>query len=77
LEHTQTYPVTVKFNAPYPADTINLLNGFNRGTILFTYQGSQFKGLIKKFDVKLEGISAAEYLLQLTKDNDLSLLLIG
>jgi len=77
LEHTQTYPITVKFNAPYPADTINLLNTFNRGTVLFKYQGNSFAGLIKKFDVKLSGISDADYLLQLTKDNDLSLLLIG
>jgi hypothetical protein len=75
LEHTQTYPITVKFNAPYPADTINLLNAFNRGTVLFKYQGNQFKGLIKKFDVKLSGISDADYLLQLTKDNDLTLLM--
>jgi len=77
LEHTQTYPITVKFNAPYPADTINLLNTFNRGTVLFKYQGNSFAGLIKKFDVKLSGIADADYLLQLTKDNDLSLLLIG
>jgi photosystem II stability/assembly factor-like uncharacterized protein len=75
LEHTQTYPITVKFNAPYPADTINLLNTFNRGTVLFKYEGNQFKGLIKKFDVKLSGISDADYLLQLTRDNDLTLLM--
>jgi photosystem II stability/assembly factor-like uncharacterized protein len=75
LEHTQTYPITVKFNAPYPADTINLLNAFNRGTVPFKYQGNSFRGLIKKFDVKLSGISDADYLLQLTKDNDLTLLM--
>jgi hypothetical protein len=75
IARSKFYPITVQFEAPYPADTINILNSSNIGYIKFSYLGNSFKGFVKKFDVKLAGVASATYTLLLTKDNDLTLLM--